>query len=463
MGILPFDDWFYHLSYRRGEVMRLHRDVLDLESDIIAREAQLKSDFDDLQRMIAMNGILALALQAATLDDTAWSTLAEGISSEQAAAPETLVTDAIQQEIAELLGPAAHKAAQDLALLKVGTGEVHKLIDKAFGNFVKPVIKRAVTSFVSSLVTVETEAAVDGTLASAVGEATILGIEASTIGSVAATGIAIVVGLGLDAIFDAINGAVERDQLDGEIAKLATAVLGLKAFKQRQIDSAPAVAKAIDTQRESAGSFIALLSARDHPDFDTAVDTASAPAHVVIALQRSAVRRFGQFYALRVSMGAAVARNPAVTADAILAAFAVGGTVGVGRAQLLWYWDVLAAVDPLFVAHRPTPDPALFCATVEAKVAGLLAASFRVGWVTPAGDAGASPWSDQLSVLRSERFDLAALGVAAGAQVWVEADLLGGHTVASLVTTRADPASKLSAVFALKGSLVHADIERDDD
>ena len=460
MGILPFDDWFYHLSYRKQEVTHLHREVLTLETDIAGREAALNDAYADLRRMSAFNGVLGLALQAVTLDDATWQQLKATIATALSKAPaaQSVLGDALKDMIAALGPAAAARAEHDLMAWKIVTKEVRTVIDGAKKLLLDPLLKDAITGLVLQIAGIEAEAVVEGVTV----QATLLGIESATWATIATTGIGIVIAIGLDIIFDAINGAVQRDKLDDQIDKLNEAIDKLKAFRDSQVTSGSEIDKAIAEQRVSFAGLLRLLEARDFPDFAIAVAPATAPTDNVIDLQRSVMRRYGQFYVLREAVGSAVARNASVTADAVINSLLVGGPTGVTHAQLLWHWDVLAVVDPACAARLPAPQPDLVCTAIEAHNDASLIAAFRIRWVAPDGQTGTSSWSAQRLLAQSHDFDLAAAKVATSAQVRVEADPVGGGVVVSQDTTRFDPSSKRRALFRLRGSLVHANIVADD-
>jgi hypothetical protein len=115
---------------------------------------------------------------------------------------------------------------------------------------------------------------------------------------------------------------------------------------------------------------------------------------------------------------------------------------------------------PEMATTRPSRRPELSCARVSARNSALVSTGFRLGWLTPAGAPGHTPWSGSHLVGSSELFDLRAAAVPQSAQVWVEANPLAAPLVSGRVTTRCDYGSSNQETFSLEGSALGASIAR---
>ena len=69
MGLLPWDDWFYHLGARRDEVNNLHTEAVSLQDQIQAEVDVFNTHLGGYKSLVAGNGALVIVTNIITMSD----------------------------------------------------------------------------------------------------------------------------------------------------------------------------------------------------------------------------------------------------------------------------------------------------------------------------------------------------------------------------------------------------------
>ncbi|MGE0321900.1 MAG: hypothetical protein AB7K71_07920 [Polyangiaceae bacterium] len=342
MGLLPWDDWFYHLGARRDEVNNLHTEAVSLQDQIQAEVDVFNTHLGGYKSLVAGNGALVIVTNIITMSDAKYSDFQTQVD-----AIEPPVRGAVPLSVAEVIDEAVGGLVALRGLVKLG---------KFAKEFFSGGGEAAGETAGESIGEAATEAGVDATAeitgeitGETVGEAVAEGvaetvIEGASLGALGETGIGIFAAVGIDAIFGAINGAKEKEQLDKQIDALNTAVGKSRTFwntlmsKQAIIDNG-----VVTEEKRLAGIINQLAHTTDNaPSFNYAFTPTVANMNQYINAQTAALNQYGLLVRIRNGWESAVTRNPAVTKDTFLNSVLLTAPPNVTLKQLQAYWAVLA-------------------------------------------------------------------------------------------------------------------------
>lgn len=324
MGLLPFDDWIYHLPYMRKEVNSRHDQVVatqDLvQTDVIAFNKQLEK----FKLLLVNNSILLYISTTTQMDDLKLADFQTQID----ALPPPVKGDTVlnlSEGITELFGGAkVMKFVVDIGKLAKnaivgGSGEV------AAAEAEKLVQTLGEDAFEAGLVNIEKAAATKSLEVLAeegAEEITESVVESSTSAALASTGIGIFLAVGLDVIFAAINGAKEQeqlqkilDQLDDKM-KIVNKYLSTVTAKGIEIDTK--TVEGISTFQKVADAMKNILPPNHKPTFRTNFEPTLKNLDTCLADQQLAITQFSLLIQLRDTYVKAVKRNPHISKDTVI-------------------------------------------------------------------------------------------------------------------------------------------------
>ena len=301
MGLLPWDNWIYHLSDKRDQVNGLHSRAVALQSQVQSQIVTFNRDLGNYKNLIAANQALLLIANTIKMSDLKFKEFQEEIS-----AMPTPVTGSIPLQMGELITELVGGAYLTKGLFQFG-----KLVKNGFTSDVE-VGGEDGGDLAIELTSVGEEAGIAGgegaaeiggeTVGEEIGElAAETAIEGSSMGALASTGIGIFAAVGIDLIFGAIDGARERDELDKQINKLETALNKVQCYyntimaKQSRIN-----AGIVNEEKRFAPLCHELQNiAQEGPTFDYHFDATVANYPSFAAAQHMALSQYGAFMKLR--------------------------------------------------------------------------------------------------------------------------------------------------------------------
>jgi len=162
-----------------------------------------------------------------------------------------------------------------------------------------------------------------------------------------ATGVGILIAVGIDVILNAINGAIEKKELDDQIDKLTDQLKIVQTFK----DTVDAKAKELNGHEVDemnrfmniCTSMKTLLPAGHTINFDYQFDAVPANIDKFITAQNNALNTFSLLMQLRTTYVNAKKRNPHVTKDVVVNNVLLTAPDWVTYDLLVAMWDQVLA------------------------------------------------------------------------------------------------------------------------
>jgi hypothetical protein len=310
MGMLPFDDWIYHLNDRREEVNRLHSALMGLEQQLQNYTVDFNRNLDDYKSMVAVNSALVIVTNIIKMADEKYQDYAKTIDAEPPP-----VAGSIPTNVASLISEF------------VGGGQILKAIFQ-FRKFAPNLFTEAGEEvgevITSGLIEAAAEAGVEATseatvklttetVGETVGEtAAEAAIEGVSLSGLASTGVGIVLAVGIDAILGAINGSKEKDKLDKQINNLQTALNKCTKYLNTLQKKGDTINEGLVKEGKRFEGLIGAISqvGERQPTFDYKFDPIPANAQQVIKAQQAALQEYGEFVKLREDWINASKRKP---------------------------------------------------------------------------------------------------------------------------------------------------------
>ena len=334
-GLLPWDDWFYKLGYRKEEVNRLHKEVVDLQKKLQTDINAFNDKLKQYQSLVSSNSVLLIITNILHMDDLEYKDFCIDVDAIEIPPQGYLILD-ICSAIAELAGA--------IAIVKTIT-DIGKFAYSFFSETSSEVIEIG-ESCLEAGIDVASDVAAIG--AEEVG--TEIGVEAAegviegaSCSSIASTGIGILIAVGMDMIFGAINGAKEKKELDEQISKLTDALTKSQDFcntialKDGDLDVA--IVKEESRFKGLIGDLCKVSGQEATFDYD--YPTTIAEIEHYMTAQQNAIKQYGVFQTLKQQWVNAVNRNPDMKKDVFLAMIINFVPKEVTLEQLSKDWDIL--------------------------------------------------------------------------------------------------------------------------
>ncbi|MEM7111713.1 MAG: hypothetical protein AAF614_04725 [Chloroflexota bacterium] len=371
MAGIPWEDWFYHLSAKRDEINSLHTQAVGLVNTTQSNILKLNSHLDDYKKLIAGNTLLLVVKSQVVMDDLKLSDYTTQVN-----ALEPPPAGIIPLEFGEVISEA------------VGGGFVLRILWNSTKQVYRSFFKTAAKDGADATIESTSESLTEPLLESGMQEASITALRGAgtdiaetaikttvdvgedvaesatktilgdlTGASLAATGIGIFAAVGIDAVFGAINGAKERDELNKQINNLQTCVNKAQGFSDT-VDAKTTAIKAKVAAEEQ--KFINLMN-----DL-TKIKKATFPYNYAAnwdnlakfqTAQQHAMNEYKVFMELRNFYCRAKVRHPNGTKDSIIDAYLYSAPPSVTTAIANQYWDVLVKYSAVMKASKPCPPP----------------------------------------------------------------------------------------------------------
>ncbi|MEM7111715.1 MAG: hypothetical protein AAF614_04735 [Chloroflexota bacterium] len=356
MGSIPWEDWFYHLEYKRKEINQLHENAVDLVNLTQSNLILLNSHLEQYRAMVAMNGTLLV-----TKAQTVMSDLELKDYTAKVGALPTMPGGVLPLQVMEVL---AESVATTL-VLRLLWNSAKAIYRRFFATAAKQAGEASLRSSSEELLVPLVEAGmreesiiVLGGASENVAKASIEQVKnvgedvteqaAKTIlgdltaSSLAATGVGIFAAVGIDAIFGAINGAVERDKLDDLIAKLQTAVNKAQSFSDQVTKKINTVKENVVTQEKLFINLVYELDKLKPATFTYQYPTNWNNQLNFVIAQQQAVQEYSVLIDLRQYYLRAIARHQDATKQTIIEHYMDSAPESVTQADVEQYWDILA-------------------------------------------------------------------------------------------------------------------------
>jgi hypothetical protein len=232
MSLLPWDDWIYHLPYKRDEVNNLHTQAVTLQNQVQSQIDVFNGNLQLYQSLVAGNAALVIVANIIQMKDLEYKDFTTQVAQVESP-PVGFVPVSIASLIDELAG--------GVAVLKA-VWQIGKLGKQFFSSGSEEGGEALGESAVEDLAESGAEAGIEATAeegaeitAETVGEGVAEGaaeavIEGASLGVLGETGIGIFAAVGIDLIFGAINGAKENSELEKQISSLNSAIKKCQSF-----------------------------------------------------------------------------------------------------------------------------------------------------------------------------------------------------------------------------------------
>jgi hypothetical protein len=352
MSLLPWDDWIYHLNYKRNEVNQLHTTAVELQNQIDSQIDLFNGLLQEYQTLVAGNSALLIVTNVLTYKDQQYKEYTVQVNSVESP-PVGFVPVSAASMISELAGGVAVlKAIFNLGkLVKNGVLGASKALPEAASEqaaeaLVESGAEAGVEISAEGATEITTETVGEGVAEAAAEEV----IEGASLTSLASLGIGIFVAVGVDVIFGIINGAKENEQLETAINQLQSAVSKCQIYYNTINTKQAVLEKSIVTEEGRFKNLVAALAKVSSPPgagidnqltFKYNFDTTTANAPQFIGAMRGALTQYGAFATLRNQWLAAEERNPNITKKTFLDAVSVVSPLD--EATLSQYFTILAA------------------------------------------------------------------------------------------------------------------------
>jgi hypothetical protein len=361
MSLLPWDDWIYHLTYKRNEVNQLHTTAVGLQDQIDSQIDVFNGWLQQYQTLVAGNAALVIVTNILTYKDLEYKNF-------------TVQVDAVENPPVGFVPVSAASMVDELAggvMVLKAIFNLGKLVKNGVFGTSEALPEAASQDATEALVESGAEAGVEASAESAgeittetVGEGVAEGvaegvITGASLGALGALGIGIFAAVGIDVIFGVINGARENSQLDDAINRLQTAVNKCQTYYNTVLSKQGVLEGKIVAEEKRFQDLIAALAKvsspvgsgiNNQPTFQYTFDTTTANAPQFIGSMRSALAQYGAFAQIRNNWVVAEEKNPNITKDAFLAAESVVTTLD--SETLSQYFTILATYSDSMAAKQ---------------------------------------------------------------------------------------------------------------
>jgi hypothetical protein len=352
MGMLPWDDWFYNLSYKRDEVNNLHTTAVALQNNIQTQIDTFNGFLDQYKTLVAGNSALVIVGNILTFTDLQYKDFTVAVDAVETP-PVGFVPVSIASMVDELAGGVMVLKAlwQVGKFVKQGVLGASEALPGAMSESATEAVAEA-----SAEAGIETAGEAAGEItAETVGEGVAEGvaeaaIEGASLAGLGEIGIGIFAAVAIDAIFGAINGAKENSQLDDAISRLHTAVDKCTTYYNTVLSKQGILSGGIVAEEKRFQGLIDDLAnvtsqpesnINNVPTFKYDFETTLANAPQFVGAMRSALTQYGAFATMRNNWVIAETKNPAISKDVFLAAEAMLSPLD--ESTLDQYFIILAA------------------------------------------------------------------------------------------------------------------------
>ncbi|KAF7879129.1 hypothetical protein EAF04_000328 [Stromatinia cepivora] len=326
MGALPWDDWMYHLPWLRDQVNSKH-DLLvrtqdNVQTDVIAFNKRL----GNFKLLLVNNAILLYLSTTTQMDDLKLKDFQTQIDQLPDPVKGDTVLNATEAGSELIGGFLVLKFMVNLGKLAKqailgGTGEAAaEETEKVVESLGEDALDAGITN-VTEAASIESLENVAEAGAEEVTEAV---VESATSAALASTGIGIFLAVGLDAIFGAINGAKERDELQAILHKIDDKMKIVNKYltivNDKTTDMDNKAVDGISTFKKVATEMKALLPTGHKPTFQVDFPATLDSLDTCLAAQQLAITQFSLLVQLRNTYIKALKRDPHITKDAVLSA-----------------------------------------------------------------------------------------------------------------------------------------------
>lgn len=340
-GLLPWDDWFYRLSYRRDEVNRLHQTALGLQDTIQQQVTIFNSHLKDYQSLVGANSALLIISNIITMSEQQYKDYRvdlDEIEKQVSGSVPLLIGEMLSELIAGTMICDAifnlAKIAKNLCCaaqeVEVGLEEVSTVAEAGAEAGIDAVAETAAI----------TGEAVGEEVAEAAAEAA---VEGASLSSLASTGIGIFAAVGIDMIFGAIDGAREKKALDKQIDALNTAVNKSQYYFNAICSKLTEIDAGIINEEQRFLSLIQALAkiSGQEPSFEYSYTPVAAEAEHFKSAQAMALKQYGLFHDMKESWLRRLDRHPDQTKEEFLDWFIDDVPPEIPVDTLEQYWDIL--------------------------------------------------------------------------------------------------------------------------
>jgi len=344
MGLLPFDDWIYHLDFKRDEVNRKHQEVVTTQDTVQSRVLLFNTQLDQYKLLLANNAILLYIDKTVRMTDLQLKDFTVAIAQLEPPVKGDIVLNSLIT-VTELIGQ--YLVIKFISNLKDVIKEKFWTDSEAAEGLDEDVVEDlAEESFDSGFVDSESVSSTESL--EAVGEdVTEAVVEDATSAALASTGIGIFLAVGIDVIFGAINGAKEADQLDKIISDLdskMTVVNGYLTTVNKKSDEITTGAVAqIKTFKDVSAGMLKILPPDHQPTFDFGFPDTIASLDKCLAAQQAAISQFGLLVQLRNIYVTALTNGRNPTKSGCINAILTSAPLWVTEAILTSIWDDVLA------------------------------------------------------------------------------------------------------------------------
>lgn len=347
MSLLPWDNWIYHLSDKRAEVNSLHTRAVNLQDQIQSQVLIFNGHLKDYKSLIAANSALVIIANAIQMDDLKWKDFQVQLRAIPNP-PQGSIPLQVGQTIAEMVGGAlilrgiyqVGKIAKDFIRSGERAEQAANVGQDAAIELQEVGVEAGINAGAENGAELGAEEVGD-----AVGEeAAEAAIEGASLDALASTGIAIFAAVGIDVVFGAIDGAKERDQLNGAIDRLKSALNKCQIYYNTITSKMARIDGGIVNEEKRFQGIIGDLAAiaQHQPNFKYDYPPTVANAAQFLAAQHAALAQYGTYMRFRQSWDLAVSRNPNVTKAEFINNFLMFAPPDVTETTLNSYWNVLA-------------------------------------------------------------------------------------------------------------------------
>jgi len=227
--MLPIADWMYKLSERRDDVNRLHSEAVTLQNNIQANVLKFNDQLNKYSQLLSNNALLVLISSMTQMDDLKLADFTIDIQ----ALPDPVTGNVLLNfmiPVTELIG-GFYVMKGVVGIGKLGVNWVKSL--KAGSEEAAEMSEVELTEISSRMLDsgIVSEAEVASTEAFEAGaEVTAEEVTEASMAALRATGVGILIAVGIDVILNAINGAIEKKALDEQIDKLTDQLATVHTF-----------------------------------------------------------------------------------------------------------------------------------------------------------------------------------------------------------------------------------------
>ncbi|WP_281557672.1 hypothetical protein [Thalassomonas sp. RHCl1] len=349
----PWDNWIYHLDYKREEVFELHNQLIAQQDAVDDNIVTFNAALEQYQTMVIANQYLLLCSNSIVMDELSWQQYRVELSNvDMAGAPPAWLDTT--RGVVDVLGGATLALRQIFKFRnyvneRLANNNLAENISNEAGEAVE--VEAVELAEISAGVGVDAEAgAAEAITAEQVGVEVAVGeagavVEGVTLATLEAmTGPVIAIAFGIDVAIDLFESSNASHELDIAIEELSDGIAKLEHYSGELNARLTAINSGIAQEVLRFKTLVRALEQLTGEAAHFSYDFEVTPENFDIFYQSqlSALSQYGTLVDIRDTYSRALENNPDISLDNFIAAYMLIAPTGVTAADVRQYFQILS-------------------------------------------------------------------------------------------------------------------------